>query len=833
MSRLRKHLKSKSESSKKIPNEKVPPKGSRLDKSKTILRRKSPPVKVEEESENTSTISSNIIKRKVAKGSDETVPPDETNQSLASSESEMVQSTEINTSAEDNSDASVTTEVKQTEVSKAKSLERKVEAPKTTERPKELAHLGKAVIAPPTDYAERMAKKNQKNKAVVPNFQDPVQKDDRSDRKRGHSDKKEKDPFNKDKDKGNKNQGRRNRRMKQRDWNNNLSSDDGFSSYRRRKSRYSGTKRSSPKAKAIKRRVMVDNNISVANLAHGMSVKSSEVIKKLLTLGQIVTINELIDFETASILAEEFDFEIIDSSFQENEYLIESAREVEEEGEPRSPVVTIMGHVDHGKTTLLDTIRNANVAAGEAGGITQHTSAYQVEHDGKTITFIDTPGHEAFTAMRARGAQVTDIVILVVAADDGPMPQTIEALNHAKASGVQIMVAVNKCDMAGANPQKVRQELMQHELIPEEYGGETIFVDISALKGEGIDDLLENISLISEMGEYKAPTNRHAEGFVLEAKLEKGRGAVATLLIKKGTLKQGDSLVLGNVWGRVRAMQNFKGKKIKSAGPSTPVELIGLQDVPLAGDDFVVVKNDKDAKTLVDHRIENDKKNNQTANKKVTLEDLLKMQNEEETVKLNLILKSDVGGTLEAMKVSIDKIDIPGTEVNVLHSAIGAINEGDISLANTYNGIVIGFNVRPDAKARRQINVTNVEVRSYSVIYEALDDIEQGLKGLLAPELKEQWQGLAEIRETFGVPKVGTVAGCMVLEGKIIRNHSIRLLREGKIIWEGKLASLKRFKDDAREVEKGYECGMNLDGFNDIKVGDQLETFTMEEVAVV
>jgi translation initiation factor IF-2 len=373
---------------------------------------------------------------------------------------------------------------------------------------------------------------------------------------------------------------------------------------------------------------------------------------------------------------------------------------------------------------------------------------------------------------------------------------------------------------------------MQHELIPEEYGGETIFVEISALKGEGIEDLLENISLISEMGEYRAPTNRHAEGFVLEAKLEKGRGAVATLLIKKGTLKQGDSLVLGNVWGRVRAMQNFKGKKIKSAGPSTPVELIGLQDVPLAGDDFVVVKNDKDAKALVEHRIENHKKTNQTANKKITLEDLLLMQNEAETVKLNLILKSDVGGTLEAMKVSIDKIDIPGTEVNVLHSAIGAINEGDISLANTYNGIVIGFNVRPDAKARRQINVTNVEVRSYSVIYEALDDIERGLKGLLAPELKEKWQGLAEIRETFSVPKVGTVAGCSVLEGKIVRNHSIRLLREGKIVWEGKLASLKRFKDDVKEVEKGYECGMNLESFNDIKVGDQLESYTMEEVAV-
>ena len=838
MSRLRKHLKSKSAPTGSKEENKPVEKKRRLasSKSKTILRRAKSSSSPEEAPAEQVNAPTQTIRRRPA--SEQPLGVSEEGTSLetpiAADTSEAAETPQGGAQEPESSQDAVVSQA-ESEVATSTENNEDAVATDTSKSPSHLTNfpkLGKAVIAPPTDYAERIAKKRAAESSNRSAFKsDSPQKDDRTDRRKGSSDKKERDDY---RDREGKN--KRVRRQKQRAWKQSTGdtrTDDGNSHSYRRRSRFKGPKKPSPKAKAIKRRVMIDGTISIANIAHSMSVKSSEVIKKLLALGQMVTINEEIDFDTASVIAEEFDFEVVDTSFQEEEYLITDSEEQTEIGEARAPVVTIMGHVDHGKTTLLDSIRNANVADGEAGGITQHTSAYQVTHDGKLITFIDTPGHEAFTAMRARGAQVTDIVVLVVAADDGPMPQTLEALSHAKASGVQIMVAVNKCDKPGANPQKVRQALMQHELIPEDYGGETIFVDVSALKGDGIDDLLENIVLLSEMGEYKAPLDRHADGFVLEAKLEKGRGPVATLLIKNGTLKQGDSLVLGNVWGRVRAMHDHTGKKIKQAGPSTPVELIGLQDIPIAGDDFVVVKNDKDAKTLVEHRLSERKKSSQNNTKKVTLEDLLRMQNEEETVKLNLILKSDVGGTLEAMKVSIDKIDIPGTEVNVLHSAIGAITESDISLANTYDGIVIGFNVRPDAKARRQINVTEVEVRTYNVIYEALDDIEKGLKGLLAPEMKEQWKGQAEIRETFSVPKVGTVAGCLVLEGTMARNHNIRLLREGTIIWEGKLASLRRFKDDVREVEKGYECGMNLDGFNDIKVGDQLESFMIEEVETI
>ena len=629
---------------------------------------------------------------------------------------------------------------------------------------------------------------------------------------------------------------KRSGKRRSRNWSSMASTDSDspstpYNNRRRNNRRKKGVAKPSPKAKAIKRRVMIDGSITVADLAHAISQKSGALIKTLIGFGEMATINDTLDFDTASTVAAEYEYEAIDTSFQENEFLI--TEETKQDGELRAPVVTIMGHVDHGKTTLLDTIRKANVAGGEAGGITQHTSAYQVSHNDQLVTFIDTPGHEAFTAMRARGAQVTDIVILVVAADDGPMPQTIEALNHARASGVQLMVAVNKCDKPGADPAKVRQDMMQYELISEEYGGDTIFVNVSALKGDGIDELLENITLLSEMGEYRAPVNHHAEGFVLEARLEKGRGAVATLLVKSGTLKKGDTLVLGNVWGRVRAMYDYKGKVIKSALPSTPVELIGLQDIPSAGDDFVVVKKPKDAKALVAHRAEEARTKAQlAASNSVSLEELLRRQVEGEPVKLNLIIKSDVGGTLEAMKGSIGQIEVPGTEINVLHAAIGGITESDVSLAHTYDGIIIGFNVRPDAKARKVVNQTNVEVRTYSVIYEALEDLEKGLKGLLEPEIKEQWKGSAEIRETFNVPKVGTVAGCFVLDGSIARKHRIRLLRDGTIMWEGKLASLRRFKDDVRDVEKGYECGMNLDGFNDIKVGDQLEAFMMEEQEV-
>jgi len=543
--------------------------------------------------------------------------------------------------------------------------------------------------------------------------------------------------------------------------------------------------------------------------------------------------NDALDLETAQLVAQEFEFEAVDGSFSEDAHLIDLEDEEEEEGQVlRPPVVTIMGHVDHGKTTLLDSIRKANVADSEAGGITQHTSAYQVEQDGELITFIDTPGHEAFTEMRARGAQVTDIVVLVVAADDGVMPQTIEALNHSKAAGVPILVAVNKIDKPGANLDRIKQSLMEYELVPEEYGGDTMFVPVSALLGDGIPELLEAINLIAEFGEFKANPDRHAKGTVLEARLEKGRGPVANALVETGTLKQGDRVVMGTTWGRVRAMTDFKGKKLKSAGPSTPVEIIGLQDVPSAGDNFVVVANDKAAKALAEHRIDETKRQavTESAGKKYTLEDLIKQRIEGEKISLNLVVKSDVGGTLEAMKASIGKVDVEGTDVKILHSAVGAISESDITLARTYGAVVIGFNVRPDSKARRTADAFGIEVRTYRVIYEALEDIEKALKGLLGPTFEEKVQGVAEVRETFTVPKIGTIAGCRVIEGTVSRNYSVRLLRDGTIIWTGRLASLRRFKDDVREVQEGYECGMNLDGYNDLKPGDQIEAFSEEEV---
>jgi translation initiation factor IF-2 len=597
-----------------------------------------------------------------------------------------------------------------------------------------------------------------------------------------------------------------------------------FTRRRRRTRSRGGPKKVSPQAKAIKRRVEVNGEITVANLAHGLSVKTSQVIKTLMAMDHMATANETIDIETAQLVATEYEYEVIDSAFQEDAHLIET-EEIDENQQSRCPVVTIMGHVDHGKTTLLDTIRKANVAAGEAGGITQHTAAYQVERNGDLITFIDTPGHAAFTEMRARGAQVTDIVVLVVAADDGVMPQTVEALNHAKASGVQILVALNKCDRPNANPEKAKQQLMEHELVPEEYGGDTIFVPISALNGDGVEDLLDSINLLAEVGEYTANPDRHGEGSVLEARLEKGKGPVATLLVQHGTLKAGDRLVVGTTWGRVRAMTDYTNKRLKQAGPSTPVEIMGLEGVPLAGDNFVVVKTDKDAKALSQHRIQAQKDAAKQSTQKMTLEDILARRNAEELIDLNLIVKTDVGGTLEAIKGQFAKIDVEGTTVKVLHSAVGGITESDVTLAHTYGAIIIGFNVRPDAKARKAGDNRGVEIRTYKVIYEALEDVEAALKGLLGPSVTEEVQGTAEIRQTFKVPKIGTVAGCFVSEGKIARSHSIRLLRDGVIVWEGRLGSLRRFKDDVREVEKGYECGMNLDGFNDIKTGDVLEAF--------
>jgi len=603
---------------------------------------------------------------------------------------------------------------------------------------------------------------------------------------------------------------------------------------RRRNRKSSGPKKASPQAKAIKRRVEVDGTITVTSLAHAMSTKTGSVIKHLIGMGQMATANDELDIETAQLIAEEFKYEIVNKTFDESEHMIQiDTLDDDEEGTIRPPVVTIMGHVDHGKTTLLDTIRRANVAEGEAGGITQHTAAYQVDHNGQLITFIDTPGHAAFTEMRSRGAQVTDIVILVVAADDGIMPQTVEAINHSKAAGVQILVAVNKCDKPGVDPNQVRQALMEHELVPEEYGGDTIMCNVSALKGDGLDDLLANIALLAEVAEYKANTERHAEGTVLEARVEKGRGPVATLLVQNGTLKQSDTVVLGTVWGRVRAMNDYNGARIKTAGPSSPIEIIGIQDVPSAGDNFVVVDGDKAARALVDNRLELERQKAQSGPKSVSLEDLLAQANEGEKVQLNLIVKADVNGTLEAIKGSFDQIDVEGANVKFLHAAVGGVTESDVTLAQTYGAVIIGFNVRPDSKARHLADEYAIQIRTYSIIYEAIEDVEAAMKGLLAPTIEEIVRGMAEIRETFQVPKIGTVAGVRVHEGTIARAHQVRLLRDGVILWTGKLASLRRFKDDVREVEKGYECGMNLDGFNDIKVGDVLETFVQEEVRSV
>jgi len=600
---------------------------------------------------------------------------------------------------------------------------------------------------------------------------------------------------------------------------------------RRKRNKRSGPKAASPQPKAQKRKVQVDGTLSVGELAHQLGLKAPRVIKTLMDMGQEATINEQLEFDTVQLVAQEFDYEAVQVGFQEEEHLIVH-EEVEESMASRAPVVTVMGHVDHGKTTLLDTIRKASVASGEAGGITQHIGAYQVDHNGQSISFIDTPGHEAFTAMRARGAGVTDIVILVVAADDGVMPQTVESINHARAAGVPIIVAVNKCDKPGVSPDNIRQRLMEHELVPEEYGGETIMCNVSALEGDGIDSLLESVLLVAELQEYKADPERHAEGVVLEARLEKGRGAVATLLVQKGTLSNGDSLVLGAVAGRVRAMCNHLGEAVKTAGPSMPVEIIGLEGVPVAGDDFTVVKNAAAARSLAEHRHGMDRQQGMTTRQKLTLEDLFAMSDEGETVALNLVIKADVQGSVEALKASLEGVDVEGVDVKVLHSGVGGITESDVTLATAYNAIILGFNVRPDSKARLAGDSAGVDIRTYKVIYEALDEVKAAAMGMLEPTFKEQHESSVEVRKTFTIPKMGTIAGCMVIEGKVVRGHTARLVRDGIVIWEGKLSSLRRFKDDVRDVEKGYECGIGLENYSDIKEGDTVETFTLQEVKV-
>jgi translation initiation factor IF-2 len=601
---------------------------------------------------------------------------------------------------------------------------------------------------------------------------------------------------------------------------------------RRRLRRTAGPKKASPKAKAIKRRVQVDGEITVANLAQEMAVKAGQVIRILIGMGQPARINDAIDIETAQLVAAEFEYEVVDVAFKEEEHMITIEDEAAEENlEPRPPVITIMGHVDHGKTSLLDYIRKAKVAAGEAGGITQHISSYQFEHDGEPVTFIDTPGHAAFTEMRARGANATDIVILVVAADDGVMPQTIESINHTRAAGVPIVVAINKCDKKGVNPAAVRQRLLEHDLIPEEYGGDTLMADVSAITGQGVSELLDAVMLQAEMLELHANPDRHAEGVVLEARLEKGRGPVASIIVQKGTLKHGDSIVVGQTYGRIRALTDFRGKKLKKAGPSTPVEIMGLNDVPVAGDHFTVVENDKAAKALAEHRSEQARQATLSHREKLTFEELLSRAQGGEIKSLNLVVKADVQGSLEALKGSLDKLKVEGVQLKVLHDGVGAISESDITLASTYGAVVVGFSIRPDPKARRAAEEQGIEIRTYKVIYELLDDIRAAMVGMLSPVIQEEYLGTAEVRATFNVPRIGTVAGCYVTDGHLLRNGLARLVRDGVEVWEGKLASLKRFKDDVKEVQNGFECGLGLEGFNDVKVGDTIQVFRNIEVA--
>ena len=555
----------------------------------------------------------------------------------------------------------------------------------------------------------------------------------------------------------------------------------------------------------------------------------------LVGMGQMVTLNEMLDLETAQLIAEEYDYEVEDISFKEDE-IIETFDEetVDMEGwTQRAPVVTIMGHVDHGKTSLLDAIRATRVADGEAGGITQHVSAFDVTAKGQQITFVDTPGHAAFTAMRARGADMTDIVVLVVAASEGVMPQTVEVISHAKAAEVPIIVAVNKMDLAEANLDKCKQQLSEHELIPEDWGGEVQMIPMSAKTGMGIDDLLESISVQAEIMELRADDERAAQGRVVEAQFEKGRGAVAVLLVQHGTLKSGDIVVAGTEFGRVRAMFETgvkKPKKLKEAGPSTPVSILGLGGLPGAGDEFAVVKTDKDAKAVIEHRREQRRLEEESRNKGVNLEDIYRRMQEGDVKELNLIVKADVQGSIEALKQVFSEIDVRDTRIKILHSAVGGVTEGDVTLAEASAAIIVGFGVRPDSKARRQAEDRGIEIRTYRVIYEAVDEIKQALVGMLDPEFKEVVQGHAEVRQLFRASKIGTVAGCAVQDGKIGRNHHVRVLRNSVVTWEGKLKSLRRFKDDVKEVLGGYECGIGLDGFDDIKEGDILETYIVEEI---
>lgn len=579
------------------------------------------------------------------------------------------------------------------------------------------------------------------------------------------------------------------------------------------------------------KKIIVRGTMTVGELAKLLHKDASEVIKKLIFLGVMATINQEIDMDAIHLIATDYGVEV-EVKIPVEEDSFETVEETDEDEDlvSRPPVVTIMGHVDHGKTTLLDAIRKTNVTGGEAGGITQHIGAYQVEINHKKITFLDTPGHEAFTLMRARGAQVTDITIIVVAADDGIMPQTVEAINHAKAAGVPIIVAVNKIDKPEANTEKIKQEMTEYELVPEEWGGDTIFVEVSAKQRIGLEGLLEMILLVAEVNDYKANPNKRARATVIEAELDKGKGPVARILVQHGTLKIGDAFVAGNCFGRIRAMVNDKGRRLKEVGPSTPVEITGLTEVPQAGDPFMVFEDERKARDIADRRSIKQRQSDMGANTRVTLDDLYNHIKDGEIKDLNVIIKSDVQGSSEALKGSLAKIDIEGVRVKIIHSGVGAITESDIILASASNAIVIGFNVRPDPQAEATIAQEKVDVRMHRVIYNVIDEIEQAMKGMLDPIYKEVVIGQAEVRNVFKVTKVGAIAGCMITSGKITRSAEARLIRGGIVVFTGKIDSLKRFKDDAKEVAQGYECGITLDRYNDVREGDTIEAFVMETV---
>ncbi len=592
-----------------------------------------------------------------------------------------------------------------------------------------------------------------------------------------------------------------------------------------------GKQATAPKVLELPDRITFSNSLTVGELAGKLGKEPSEIIKKLFKLGVMATINQELDKESIELITSDYGVELEEVVvYEETEFEGYVMEDKPEDLQIRPAVVTIMGHVDHGKTTLLDSIRHTKVTEGEAGGITQHIGAYQVDVNDKKITFLDTPGHAAFTTMRSRGAQITDITILVVAADDGVMPQTVEAISHAKAAGVPIIVAVNKMDKPSANPDRVMQELTDRGLVPEAWGGETIFVPVSALTGEGIDELLEMILLVSEVEEWKADPNRFATGTVVEAQLDKGRGSVATLLVQNGTLRIGDPIVVGNTFGRVRAMVNDIGRRVKEAGPSTPVEITGLNDVPNAGDQFMVFGDEKMARSVGEARAQKQLVEQRGDRAKLSLEDLFEQIKQGDIKDINIIVKGDVQGSVEALSASLQKIEVEGVRVNIIHTGVGAITESDIILASASNAIVIGFNVRPDINAKKTADQEDVDVRLHRIIYNVIDEIESAMKGMLDPEFEEKVIGQAEVRTTFKVSKVGTIAGCYVTEGKITRDSGVRIVREGIVIFEGKLDTLKRFKDDVKEVAQNYECGITIEKFNDIKEMDVIEAYIMQEV---